>query len=192
MQLDTILDYTYDVNYSVQKGECLKLGMWLPLSYCMEYEDHISASNTIPFEMESVDIDGEGRIYHTSTSGFKYDCYIKDHLGSTRMVVNDENVVTEAFAYQPYGTIIPLEDIAATPQTPARQQFTGKEFDTEGGIDAYYFGARMYDPEIGRWVSVDKEMQFIDAYLYCHTNPIMYVDTNGNFDTFIHFLVGNF
>ncbi|HLV31659.1 MAG TPA: hypothetical protein VKY57_08845, partial [Chitinispirillaceae bacterium] len=26
MKLDTILDYTYDVNYSVQKGECLKLG----------------------------------------------------------------------------------------------------------------------------------------------------------------------
>ena len=51
MQLDTILDYTYDVNYSVQKGECLKLGMCLPLSYCMEYEDHIGASNTIPFEM---------------------------------------------------------------------------------------------------------------------------------------------
>src|SRR5690554_858333 len=190
MQLDTILDYTYDVNYSVQKGECLKLDMNKSLSYCMEYEDHISASNTIPFEMESVDIDGEGRIYHTSTSGFKYDCYLKDHLGSTRMVVNDEDVVTEAFAYQPYGTIIPLEDIAATPQTPTRQQFTGKEFDREGedsengvsGIQAYYFGARYYDPEIGYWISPDKLEQFFSHYAYAGNgaNPVVMVDKDGN------------
>lgn len=186
MQLDTILDYTYDVNYSVQKGECLELGMCLPLSYCMEYEDHIGASNTIPFEMESVDIDGEGRIYHTSTSGFKYDCYLKDHLGSTRMVVNDENVVTEAFAYQPYGTIIPLEDIVATPQTPTRQQFTGKEFDREGedsengvsGIQAYYFGARYFDPEVGVWMSTDPKNQFFNPFAYS-TNPINTVDPDG-------------
>src|SRR5690554_4633811 len=185
MQLDTILDYTYDVNYSVQKGECLKLGMCLPLSYCTEYEDHIGASNTIPFEMGSVDIDGEGRIYHTSTSGFKYDCYLKDHLGSTRMVVNDENVVTEAFAYQPYGTIIPLADIAATPQTPTRQQFTGKEFDEEGsvegvtdGIAAYYFGARFYDPEVGVWMSTDPKNQFFNPFAYS-SNPINTVDPDG-------------
>src|SRR5690554_1431687 len=184
--MDTILDYTYDVNYSVQKGECLKLGMWLPLSYCMEYEDHMGASNTIPFEMESVDIDGEGRIYHTSASGFKYDCYLKDHLGSTRMVVNDEDVVTEAFAYQPYGTIIPLEDIAATPQTPTWQQFTGKEFDQEGavegvtdGISAYHLPARMYDPEIGIWFRPDPLGQYWNGYSYTGGNPVMLVDPNG-------------
>ncbi|MBD3422012.1 MAG: hypothetical protein GF398_18020, partial [Chitinivibrionales bacterium] len=74
-----------------------------------------------------------------------------------------------------------------------------KEFDQEGavegvtdGIQAYHFGARIYDPEIGRWLSTDKQMQFYDAYLYCHTNPIKYVDKDGNFDTFIHYLTGRY
>ncbi len=47
------------------------------------------------------------------------------------MVINDQNQITEAFFYQPYGTIIPLDDIASSPQTPTRQQFTGKEYDQE-------------------------------------------------------------
>lgn len=77
-----------------------------------------------------MDIDGEGRIFQNDTN-YQYDCYLKDHLGSTCMVINDQNQITEAFFYQPYGTIIPLDDIASSPQTPTRQQFTGKEYDQE-------------------------------------------------------------
>ncbi|MBD3343513.1 MAG: hypothetical protein GF401_00450 [Chitinivibrionales bacterium] len=63
-----------------------------------------------------------------------------------------------------------------------------KEFDQEGediangvsGIQAYYFGARYYDAEIGLWFSCDKAGQFINPYAYS-TNPILMVDKDGNF-----------
>ena len=63
-----------------------------------------------------------------------------------------------------------------------------KEFDREGadengvgGINAYYFGARMYDPETGIWFSVDPAGQDWNSYGYCGANPIIYVDPDGRF-----------
>jgi RHS repeat-associated protein len=34
-------------------------------------------------------------------------------------------------------------------------KYSGKELDEESGIDWYYFGARYYDPAIGRFLSLD-------------------------------------
>jgi len=69
-----------------------------------------------------------------------------------------------------------------------RKEFTGKEFDNDGatisgddGMNLYYFGARFYDPEICRWITVDPEEQFFDAYAYAGNgfNPINAKDTSG-------------
>ncbi len=54
--------------------------------------------------MESLDLNGEGRIRKVGHT-FTYDYYVKDHLGSTREVINDEGEVTEATMYYPYGTM---------------------------------------------------------------------------------------
>jgi RHS repeat-associated protein len=101
------------------------------------------------------------------------------------MVVNDQNQITEAIAYQPYGTIVPLEDIASSPQTPTRQQFTGKEFDQEGGtgvgisgMDLYYFGKRYYNPELGVWISTDPKEQMFNPYAYS-PDPLNTIDPDG-------------
>ena len=60
--------------------------------------------------------------------------------------------------------------------------YNGKEFNREGNINLYDYGARWYDPAIGRWTSVDP---LAEAY-YSHSsfhyglnNPIKYVDPNG-------------
>jgi RHS repeat-associated protein len=47
------------------------------------------------------------------------------------------------------------------------------------GIGAYHFGAREYDPEIGRWLSVDPNAQYADLYNYCGGNPIIMLDKDG-------------
>lgn len=46
------------------------------------------------------------------------------------------------------------------------EKFTGKELDAEAGF--YYFGARYYDAEIGRWISTDKAKQFSSPYAYLY------------------------
>jgi len=60
---------------------------------------------------------------------------------------------------------------------------SGKEHDTETGL--YYYGARYYDPAIGRFISVDPAGGKPDApqtwnrYVYTLNNPYKYVDPDG-------------
>lgn len=56
--------------------------------------------------------------------------------------------------------------------------FTGKVLSEEIGL--VYFGARWYDPEIGRFVSVDPAEDGENWYQYCRSNPINYIDPDGN------------
>ncbi len=66
-----------------------------------------------------------------------------------------------------------------------RQQFTGKERDTETGLD--YFGARYYSGAQGRFTSPDPENASADpadpqswnGYAYARNNPLKYVDPDG-------------
>lgn len=66
-----------------------------------------------------------------------------------------------------------------------RQQFTGKERDTETGLD--YFGARYYSSTQGRFTSVDPENAGADpsnpqswnGYAYALNNPLRYQDPDG-------------
>ena len=54
--------------------------------------------------------------------------------------------------------------------------FTGKEKDSSG---LYYYGARYYDPELGRFISADPILDGLNRYTYVHCNPIKYVDPFG-------------
>ena len=63
-----------------------------------------------------------------------------------------------------------------------RYGFNGKEF--ENGLDwrVNDFGARMYDPVLGRWGSVDPKaakFAFQSPFVYCNNNPIYYIDPDG-------------
>ena len=62
--------------------------------------------------------------------------------------------------------------------------FTGQEFDREAGL--YYYNARYYDPEIGRFIQPDTiipyvfDSQSFNRYAYCRNNPVMCVDPSGH------------
>jgi len=61
-------------------------------------------------------------------------------------------------------------------------KFSGKELDEEIGLEWYYFGARYYDPEIGRFLSVDphaRSYPSLTPYHYVENNPLRYIDRTG-------------
>ncbi|HCA42768.1 MAG TPA: hypothetical protein DEP28_05890, partial [Bacteroidetes bacterium] len=84
----------------------------------------------------------------TSNNDIQY--YLKDHLGSIRAVVDDDNEVLSAQDYDPWGYL--LQERVYN-QENTTYKFTGKQRDNETEYD--YFGARYYDSRIGRWGSID-------------------------------------
>jgi RHS repeat-associated protein len=109
----------------------------------------------------------------------------EDHLGSTRMVINGETAsftAQEQTFFYSYGN---MHEFGVAPVN-TREKFTGKEFDQDGGdgttgtgIEAFHFGARMYDPETGVWLGADPAEQYWNRYSYVGGNPISLIDLTG-------------
>ncbi|WP_320054695.1 DUF6443 domain-containing protein [uncultured Acetobacteroides sp.] len=127
----------------------------------------------------------EGMIKSTD-NGFVYQYNLKDHLGNTRAVFKKTGVglntmLLQATDYYPFGKSF---DNVNVPQN--RYLYNGKELQdqTIGGTPFgwYDYGARFYDPEIGRWHSVDPKAEVSrrwSTYAYCYNNPLRFIDPDG-------------
>lgn len=113
--------------------------------------------------------------------------YHPDHLGSSTVLVNGQGALAERVSYYPYGS----ERVRAG-NADVTHRFTGKELDAEIGL--YDYGARFYDPVVGRFISVDamsssslelafSRSQSLNVYAYGNDNPVVYVDPNGLWPT---------
>lgn len=110
----------------------------------------------------------EGGVYHF---------YVKDHLGSNRLVVS-EPMSSQAVNYYPFG-MANGDQRAADLQS---YKYTGKELDMKQGLNLYDYGARYYDPASCRFTTMDPmaEMYYsISPYAYCANNPLNAVDPSG-------------
>ena len=104
--------------------------------------------------------------------------YHPDHLGSSSIMTDASGNQLTHYEYTPYGAVVQTEGADSTPY-----KFTGKELDQTG---LYFYGARYYDPVIGRFITADTivqapyDPQSLNRYSYCRNNPLNYVDPSGH------------
>ena len=100
--------------------------------------------------------------------------YHFDGLGSVIALSDADGTTAVLYEYSVYGQVA-----ASDPNHPNRFLFTGREFDKETGL--YYYRARYYNPEIGRFLQTDSVGYGagMNLYRYCLNNPLNWIDPFG-------------
>jgi RHS repeat-associated protein len=100
----------------------------------------------------------------------------QDHLTGTSAVSTSGDALVSSISYGPWGSV-------RSGSVPTDKQFTGQRLD---GTGLYYYGARYYDPTIGRFISPDTivskagDPQAWNRYSYVLNSPLMYTDPSGH------------
>lgn len=119
------------------------------------YEVKPDSVHVYPGGMAHVFWDASGTLPHQSpNSAIAMHLIVGDHLGSSSVAINHvTSELVERTTYQPYGAVESDYRPAKWKAFREPYKFTGKEEDIEVG--ATYFGARYYQPYLGRFMSAD-------------------------------------
>jgi RHS repeat-associated protein len=118
-----------------------------------------------------------------------------DHLGSITALTSSTGGVVERFSYDPWGkrrqattspwlAILPGSHLIPASLANLTRGFTGHEHLDRVGL--IHMNGRIYDPELGRFLSADPILQFpastqgLDRYAYVLNNPVSLSDPSGH------------
>ncbi len=144
----------------------------------------ISQSNGLEFLYDSTGVTG------VKYQGNRY-FYRKDIQGNILALLDSTGKVVVEYIYDAWGNHAVVDangnDITSTTHIGTLNPFRyrGYYYDTESGL--YYLQTRYYDPEIGRFITIDgieyvenEPLHGHNLYAYCFNNPVNYVDVNGD------------
>ena len=111
--------------------------------------------------------------------------YHKNSIGSVVALTDDDGAVVERYDYDAYGvtTILEADGVTEKPKSSIGNPYayTGRRLDSE--TDLYYYRARFYSPQRGRFIQRDP-LGYVDGmghYAYVGNNPINWIDPEGTF-----------
>lgn len=107
---------------------------------------------------------------------------ISDHLGSPRMVANISDPLDVPYRadYSAFGVVTPAQGYAVDSLDWLVFGFAGGIYDRDTGL--VRFGARDYDPSVGRWISKDPigfDGGQTNLYVYVADDPVGQTDAAG-------------
>ena len=95
-------------------------------------------------------------------------------------MLSSDGVLQEQNDYYAFGMRQLREDYPLLASN--KYKYNGKELETFNNFETLDYGARMYDPTIGRWNVIDPlaEKYFqMSPYTYCANNPVRFIDPDG-------------
>ncbi|HMO35659.1 MAG TPA: RHS repeat-associated core domain-containing protein, partial [Gemmatales bacterium] len=102
--------------------------------------------------------------------------YLTDSLGSVREQISTGGLLRNRITYDSFGNVLSQTN----PTFGDRFLFTGREYSAESKL--YYYRARYYDPQIGRFISQDPILfkgGDVNLYRYVNNNPLSITDPTG-------------
>jgi len=146
-----------------------------PTGYAQVVEEHQSSSGGAA-TLTAVYTHGLDLIAQRRAGSVRYFSY--DGHGSTRLLTDTSGAVTDTYLYDAYGTLL-----TSTGSTPNDYLYCGEQFDPDLGM--YYLRARFYQPQTGRfwtmdsWEGTQTDPLSLHKYLYAADDPVNMVDPSG-------------
>jgi len=127
-------------------------------------------------------------IYHPEgrarliSSTWEYEYAVKDHLGNSRVYFkyNGSMSFLQENHYYPFGMEQGGWTVPSSPEN--KYKYNGKELNDDFSLGLYDYGARWYDPVVGRWTQIDPLAEMMPGWSpfnYGFNNPIRFVDPTG-------------
>lgn len=110
-----------------------------------------------------------GILYTGDESGTQ--TYSYNGVGSTVLLSGDD-LSSRSIRYDAFGNVLESEM-----NLQGERLANGKEYDESIGL--YFHGARYYDAEMGRYISLDPARDGVNYYVYANNAPLNYVDPLG-------------